>query len=147
MNCGDGVASDVSTAYDATRPDASALESTSTPPARHRAILTGEGTRTHTGTNEEQMRVRDAPYFQIDARLVLVPPALRGLHRRVPLHFKVDLARLAAVRAAVPLGVDVDADDRVLGNHFHVDVLAAPTAIRVRRLRLNTPLEERHDVV
>ena len=35
----------------------------------------------------------------------------------------------------------------MLGNDLDVDVLAAPTAIRVRRLRLNAPFEERHDVV
>ena len=111
------------------------------------AILTGEGTRTHTGTNEEQMRVRDPPDLQIHGSLVLVPPALRRLHRRVALHFKVDHARLAAVRAAVPLTIDVDADDRVLGNHFHVDVLAAAAAVRICTLSLNAALEERHHVV
>ena len=93
------------------------------------------------------MRVRDAPYFQIDARLVLVPPALRRLHGRVPLHLKVDFRGLAAVRAAVPLRVHVHSDDGMLRDDLDVDVLAAPTAIRVRRLRLNAALKQRHDVV
>ena len=93
------------------------------------------------------MSICNPSNLEVDRRLVLVPPALRGLHRRVPLHFEVDFGRFAAVRAAVPLGVDVDADDRVLRDDLDVDVLAAPTTIRVRRLRLNAALEQRHDVM
>ena len=93
------------------------------------------------------MSVRDAANLEVDVRLVPVPPALRGLHGRVPLHLEMNLGRLAAVRAAVPLRVDVHSDDGMLRDDLDVDVLAAPTAIRVRRLRLNAALEQRHDVV
>ena len=54
---------------------------------------------------------------------------------------------LAAVRAAVSFGVHVHSDDRVLRDDLDVNVLAAAAAVRVRRLRLNAALEERHHVV
>ena len=93
------------------------------------------------------MSVGNPSNLEVDARLVPVPPALSGLHRGVPLDLEVDFRGLAAVRAAVPFGIHVDADDRVLRDDLDVDVLAAAAAVRVRRLRLNSPFEERHDVV